>query len=165
VKSTVLTTAVAGLIGGIAGACLTSYLVVSGGPMLQSAVAAPARSGDVVSASRIELRDSGGKVRAELAMSPDGGPALFFFDSAGRNRLVMGLYSPAEGEAPSVVLNDAQQRAAGIFRLFGSRDTPVVVLKSQGRDRSVYGLNPGSTEPFLANYGGDGTKSDVFGHF
>jgi hypothetical protein len=73
VKSTVLTTVVAGLIGGIAGACLTSYLVVSGGLMLQSAVAAPARSGDVVSASRIELRDSAGKVRAELAMSPDGG--------------------------------------------------------------------------------------------
>ena len=105
------------------------------------------------------------KLRAELAMSPDGGPALFFFDTAGRNRLVLGLYSPAEGEAPSVVLNDAQQRAAGIFRLFGSRDTPVVVLKSQGRDRSVYGLNPGSTEPFLANYSGDGTKSDVFGHY
>jgi hypothetical protein len=164
VNSTFLTAAAAGLIGGIAGACLMSHLA-SGGPLLQPALAASARSGDVVSASRIELRDGGGKLRAELAMSPDGGPALFFFDSAGRNRLVLGLYSPAEGEAPSVVLNDVQQRAAGIFRLFGSRETPVVVLKSQGRDRSVYGLNPGSTEPFLANYSGDGTKSDVFGHY
>ena len=66
---------------------------------------------------------------------------------------------------PSVVLNDPQQHAAGIFRLFGSRDTPVLVLKSQGRDRSVYGLNAGSTDPFLANYAADGTKSDVFGHY
>jgi len=133
--------------------------------MLQPAVAASQRSDEVLSGSRLELRDANGKVRAELAMSVDGGPALFFFDSAGRNRLVVGLYSPAEGEAPSVVLNDAQQHAAGIFRLFGSRDTPVVVLKSQGRDRSVYGLNPSSTDPFLANYSADGAKSDVFGHF
>jgi hypothetical protein len=109
--------------------------------------------------------DAGGKVRAELATSGDGGPALFFYDSAGRNRMVLGLYSPAEGEAPSVVLNDAEQHAAGIFRLFGARDTPVVVLKSQGRDRSVYGLNPASTDPFLTNYTGDGKKSDVFGNY
>jgi hypothetical protein len=27
----------------------------------------------------------------------------------------------------------------------------------------VYGLNPNSTDPFLANYTTDGTKSDVFG--
>ncbi len=99
-KSTLLATAVAGLIGGIAGACLTSHLA-SGGPMLQSALAAPARSEDVVSASRIELRDSRGKVRAELAMSPDGGPALFFFDSAGRNRLVRGCIRRPKAKPPS----------------------------------------------------------------
>ena len=98
-------------------------------------------------------------------MSSDGGPALFFFDSAGRNRLVLGLYSPAESEYPFVVLNDTQQRAAGIFRLFGARETPVVVLKNQGRDRSIYGLNPGSLEPFLVNYSGDGKKGDVFGKY
>jgi hypothetical protein len=79
--------------------------------------------------------------------------------------MVLGLYSRAEGEAPSVVLNDPQQRAAGIFRLFGSRDTPVVVLKNQGRERSIYGLDPTSTDPFLANYSGDGAKNDVFGHY
>jgi hypothetical protein len=96
-------------------------------------------------------------------MSLDGGPALFFYDSAGRNRMVLGLYSPAEGEAPSVVLNDPEQRAAGIFRLYGPHDAPVVVLKNQGRDRSIYGLNASSTEPFLTNYSGDGKKINVFG--
>jgi hypothetical protein len=147
----------AGLIGGIAGAYLLLHL---GGP---AAHAAPARAQEVLSANRIRLVDESGKMRAELAMSGDGGPALFFFDTAGRNRLVLGLYSPAEGEAPSVVLNDAQQRAAGIFRLFGAHDTPVVVLKNQGRDRSIYGLNAASTDPFLTNFSGEGKKSDVFG--
>jgi hypothetical protein len=151
-----------GLVGGIAGARLASGPV---GATPFSAAVANTRAPDIVTAGRLELVDARGKIRAELAMSADGGPALFFYDSAGRNRLVVGLYSPAEGEAPSVVLNDARQQAAGIFRLFGARDTPVVVLKNQGRDRSVYGLNPASTDPFLANYRSDGTKSEVFGHF
>ena len=162
IKNTFLAAVLGGLIGGIAGAYLATHLA-RGATAVQPVLAVPAQSRGVVSASRIELRDTDGRVRAELAMSVDGGPALFFFDTAGKNRLVVGLYSPAEGEAPSLVLNDPQQRAAGIFRLFGSRDTPVLVLKNQGRDRSVYGLNPNSTDPFLANYTSDGTKSDVFG--
>src|ERR1700719_4380952 len=112
--------------------------------------AATTRSQDVISANRVQLTDSGGKVRAELAMSRDGGPSLFFFDTSGRNRLVLELYSPAECVAPTVVLNDSQQHAAGIFRLFGARDTALVVLKSLDRDRSFSGLNPTSTDPFLA---------------
>jgi hypothetical protein len=64
-----------------------------------------------------------------------------------------------------VVLNDTQQHAAGIFRLFGGRETPVVVLKNKGQDRSIYGLNPNSTEPFLVNYAGDGKKSYAFGSY
>jgi len=153
----------AGLIGGIAGAFL--LLHYDRGPTLvPPPIAARARPLDVLTAGRIRLADAGGKVRAELAISLDGGPALFFYDSAGRNRLVLGLYSPAEGEAPSVVLNDPEQRAAGIFRLFGPRDTPVVVLKAQGRDRSIYGLSANSTEPFLTNFSGDGKKIDVFGN-
>ena len=158
----------AGMVGGLVGGFAAAELAVvapQNGIVMQTATAASARPADVIAAGRFELHDASGKLRAELAMSGDGGPALFFFDSAGRNRLVVGLYSPAENEAPSVVLNDPQQRAAGIFRLFGPRDTPVLVLKSQGRDRSVYGLNPNSTDPFLANYGGDGAKSDVFGRY
>ena len=155
---------IGGLIGGLAGAGLM-VLTTQNGAVMQTATAAPMRPQDVLVAGRVELRDGSGKVRAELAMSPDGGPGLFFFDRAGRTRLVMGLYSPAENEGPSVVLNDPQQHAAGIFRLFGPRDTPVIVLKSQGRDRSIYGLNPNSSDPFLANYASDGTKSDIFGHY
>jgi hypothetical protein len=156
----------AGMIGGLAGGLLGAFLLMHiGRGASPAATAAGAHSQGVVSASRIQLLDAGGKLRAELALSVDGGPALFFFDHAGRNRMVLGLYSEAEGEAPSVVLNDPQQRAAGIFRLFGPRDTPVVVLKHEGRDRSVYGLHPGTTDPFLANYAADAAKSDVFGNY
>jgi hypothetical protein len=161
---TVLAAIAGGLIGGLTNAVLMVHAPRQG-LLAQTATAAPTPPGDVLVASRIELRDASGKLRAELAMSADGGPALFFFDRQGRNRLVMGLYSPGEYEAPSLVLNDPQQRAAGIFRLFGPRDTPVFVLKSQGRDRSVYGLNGDSSDPFLANYASDGAKSDVFGHY
>jgi len=153
---------VAGFLAGLAGAYAASRLE-RGGPApapLPSATAA-GPSG-VVAARRIELVDSGGRTRAILAMSPDGGPGLFFYDTAGRNRLVLGLYAPAESEFPFVVLNDTQQHAAGIFRLYGKED-PVVVLKSKGRDRSIYGLNAGSNEPFLVNYSGDGRKTAVFG--
>jgi hypothetical protein len=157
-----LSSLMAGLVGGIVGAYVLVHL---DGRASLSRATVSARSGEVISARRIQLVDAGGKVRAELAMALDGGPSLFFFDTAGRNRLVLGLYSPAEGEAPTVVLNDSQEHAAGIFRLFGARDTPVVVLKSQGRDRSVYGLNPSSMDPFLANYASDGTKTDLFGDY
>jgi hypothetical protein len=117
-----------------------------------------------VSTQKIRLIDANGSVRAELAMSPGGGPGIFFYDTRGRNRLELGLYSPAENEYPYVVLNDTQLRAAGIFRLYGEHETPVVVLKNQGQDRSIYGLNANSIEPFLVNYSG-GMKTSAFGDF
>ncbi len=153
-----------GFIGGLLGAYVLAHLErVGTGVHLPAAPTATQQ--EVVSARRIRLIDATGRARAELAMSPDGGPGIFFYDTKGRNRLALGLYSPAEGEYPSVVLNDTQQRAAGIFRLYGGRETPVVVLKNQGRDRSIYGLNPNSTEPFLVNYSSDGKKTSAFGDF
>ena len=156
----------AGLASGFAGGLLGAYVLGSvGHPALMPNASAATAQPDVITASRIRLVDAAGKVRAELTMARDGGPALFFFDSAGRNRLVLGLYPPAESEYPFVVLNDTQQHAAGIFRLFGGHETPVVVLKHQGRDRSIYGLNAGTTEPFITNFASDGKRTDVFGKF
>ena len=153
----VLTAIVAGFVGGVLGAYVAGHSgsVASAAPTSSAAIAAP----------RIRLLDEQGRVRAELALSPDGGPGLFFYDRSGRNRMVLGLYAPAEREDPFVVLNDPEQRAAGIFRLFGDHATPVVVLKANGADRSVFGLNPATREPFLVNYAGDGRKSAVFGSF
>lgn len=150
-----------GFIGGIVGAYALSHLERS--PIFTQAAAATTQ--DIVSASRIRLLDPTGRTRAELAISSDGGAGLFFFDTKGRNRMVLGLYSPAESEYPFVVLNDTHNQAAGIFRLFGAQETPVVVLKNKGADRSIYGLNPSSTEPFLVNYAADGKKTALFGIF
>ena len=156
-----LASTLSGFIGGL----LSAYILVHFDRAAAVQAATTPAQQESVSASRIRLVDAAGKARAELAMSQDGGPGLFFYDTQGRNRLVLGLYSPAESEYPFVVLNDTQQRAAGIFRLFGGRETPVVVLKNQGRDRSIYGLNPNSTEPFLVEYSNDGKKTSLFGNF
>jgi hypothetical protein len=153
-----------GFIGGLFGAYTLTH--VEGGTIGAHLPPAPVTTQEgVISAQRIRLMDAAGRARAELAMSQDGGPGIFFYDTKGRNRLELGLYSPAESEYPFVVLNDTQLRAAGIFRLYGGRETPVVVLKNQGRDRSIYGLNPNSTDPFLVHYSSDGTKTSAFGDF
>ncbi len=159
-SKTYVTGLVSGFIGGVTGAFLLGHF----GFAISSAGAAAAPP-EVISAHVIRMVDAGGRTRAELAMSPDGGAGLFFYDTKGRNRLELGVYSPAESEFPFVVLNDTHREAAGIFRLFGARETPVVVLKNQGADRSILGLNPTSTEPFLVNYSAERVKTAVFGSF
>jgi len=154
-----LSMALAGLVGGLLGSLLM-------GRFIAPALAQPrAAVSDSVAARRIMLVDAAGVTRAELAMSADGGPGLFFYDTRGRNRLVLGLYAPAENEYPFVVLNDTSRRAAGIFRLFGAHDAPVLVLKHDGADRSIYGLNAATLEPFQVNIAQDGRRSAVFGQF
>src|SRR5260221_8936282 len=98
---------VTGLLGGIVGAFLVIHLDRS--LTTQSAFAATTRSLDVVSAGRIQLTDAGGKGRPGLATSRAGGPSAFFCDSAGRKRMVLGLYSPAGREYPTLLLHDARQ--------------------------------------------------------
>ena len=118
-----------GLISGFFGGLIGAYLLAHPDGIhiwapVATAAAASAQQ-DVISARRIQLIDPSGRARAELAMSQDGGPGIFFYDTRGRNRLVLGLYSPAESEYPFVVLNDTQQHAAGIdadcMRSFCSR--------------------------------------------
>ena len=153
-----------GFVGGLLGAYVLGHTPPGGpaAPLGVSSSAAPQRS-DTLTVRRLQLVDEGGHARAELAFSREGGPGLFFYDSDGRNRLVLGLYAPAEHEYPFVVLNDTQQHAAGIFRLFGPSETPVVVLKNKGQDRSILGLNPNSLDPFLTTFAKDGKQTDVFG--
>lgn len=164
--TTYLAGAMSGFVGGLLGAYVLGHLDRWGSPpMVAPPSAATTRQQDVVSARRIRLLDPSGKARAELAMSQGGSPGLFFYDTKGRNRLVVGLYPPAENEYPLLVLNDSQELAAGIFRLFGGHETPVLVLKHKGQDRSIYGLNPNSTDPFLTNYAGDQKRTDIFGKY
>lgn len=152
-----------GLVGGIVGGVLVSHRGAQNSQPLRSVQSAAAAGS--ITAHRFLLTDAAGKTRADLTITPEGATALFFYDSQGKTRLTVGLYSPAESELPFVVLNDSNQSAAGIFRLFGGTEAPVVVLKNKGRDRSVYGLNAGTLEPFLVNYSSTGTKQALFGNF
>src|SRR5258708_1140724 len=127
-----------GFIGGLLGAYVLAHLDEHVGTGGHLAAAPTATQQEFVSARRIRLIDATGMARAELAMSPDGGPGIFFYDTKGRNRLELGLYSPAEGEYPFVVLNDTQQRAAGIFPLYGGPQTPAVVLKKPRAAHPIY---------------------------
>ena len=161
-RNFILAGLLSGFLGGLFGAYILAHLERVG-PKAHPAEIRVSQP-EVIS-TRIVLVDNVGKVRAQLAMSPGGGPGIFFYDSQGRSRLELGLYSPAEREYPFLVLNDTQQQAAGIFRLFGGLETPVLVLKNHGRDRSVYGLNPNSTEPFLVNYSNESGKASAFGDF
>src|ERR1700719_3107704 len=88
-----------GFAGGLMGAGLLPYLSDSKSHGMM-ATAAAAQPQEVLSARRIQLVDNTGRTRAELAMSPDGGPGVFFYDTAGRNRLVLGLCPPSEGGQP-----------------------------------------------------------------
>jgi hypothetical protein len=47
----------------------------------------------------------------------------------------------------------------------GERSMPVLVMKAQGRDRIVMGLNGPGQDPFLVLYGADGAKQSVFGSY
>jgi hypothetical protein len=89
----------AGTLSGFIGGLLSAYILVhfDRAAAAVQAGTTPAQQ-ESVSASRIRLVDAAGRARAELAMSQDGGPGLFFYDTKGRNRLVLGLYSPAESE-------------------------------------------------------------------
>src|SRR5260370_8292865 len=154
-----------GFIGGLLGAYVLAHLDEHVGTGVDLAAAPTATQQEFVSARRIRLIDATGMARAELAMSPDGGPGIFFYDTKGRNRLELGLYSPAEGEYPFVVLNDTQQRAAGIFRLYGGGQPPVGVLKNQGGGRSLYRPQPTSTQTFFVHLSPAGTKTTPLHRF
>lgn len=147
---------------GILGGYLGSLLFQGTHPQSSRNIAA-ANNGETLRATQFELVDRTGKMRAELALGDGGSPGLFFFDSKGRNRLVLGIYPPSESEYPLVVLNDSHGNAAEILRLFGNNESPVLVQKNKGEDRAVMGLNPENLNPFLV-YFNHGKKS-IYGEF
>ena len=77
-----------GFAGGVMGAWLLPYLSDSKSHGIMAAAAA-AQPQEVLSARRIQLVDNTGRTRAELAMSPDGGPgaAALPSDSSSTRRL------------------------------------------------------------------------------
>jgi hypothetical protein len=147
-----------GLIGGIAGSYFMMRLTPNSAP-----VSTVSKSSTSVSAENFMLVDKSGKLRAQLAMSREGSPALFLMDTNGAARVVLGIYPPAENELPFLVLNDAKGSAAGIFRLVGANEFPYLVLKHGGSDRAILGLTSAPQESaFFLNIK-PGERQVVFG--
>lgn len=115
-----------------------------------------------LSVGKLDLVDDSGKTRIIIGVSSEGSPGIWFLDDAGRPRMNFGLYP--EGD-PFIVLNDEREQAVQIFRTFGSGHAPVLVMKSDGKDRIVFGLNPQSKEPFLTLFDPAGNKASIFGDF
>lgn len=142
-----------GLLGGLLGSWLWGARTTGG----DTSSASVQRNS--ISAQDIQLVDGNGRRRIQLAISKEGGPGLFFFDSQGKVRLVLGVYPPAEGELPFLVLNDSDQNAAGLFRLVGSSQVPFLIFKNKGQDRAILGLSERTPETiFLSGSSGAGRK-------
>ena len=92
-----------------------------------------------------------------IGISGEGSPGIWFFDQNGKSRLNLGLYG--DGNA-MIVLNDESEQAVQIFRTVGAAAAPVLVMKAQGRDRIILGLN-GEKEPYFQVFNAKGEKREL----
>jgi len=127
---------------------------------LASAEAKPAPGVSVVSTHTLEVVGADGRRQIVMGTSAEGSPGIWIYDRKGKVRLSLGLYGDNNA---SIVLNDDSEQAVEIFRTVGERSLPVLVMKSQGRDRIVMGLYGPGNDPSLVLYGADGAKQSVFG--
>jgi hypothetical protein len=123
---------------------------------------ASAQSADALSTHELEITGSDGRRKILLSTTTGGYPGIWFFDGKGKARMNLGLYE--DGNA-FVVLNDENELATQIFRTVGTNNAPVLVFKSHGQDRMVFGLNFIDAEPFLVHYDSKGAKTTVFGNY
>ena len=116
-------------------------------------------SSSVVRTRQFELVDADGKRKAMIGFSGEGSPAIWFFDDKGTPRLNLGVYGDGN---PVIVLNDANGQAVQIFRTVGTASDPVLVMKAEGRDRIILGLDA-RKDPYLTTFDGGGARHAVFG--
>lgn len=98
----------------------------------------------------------------------DGQPGLFLYGEDSRVRLQLGTYNGSgERGLPIIGLSDNANRLRMLFRLAGSDEAPVIIMKdANGRDRLVMGLAlGGSGTPFLSIVDEKGQKKDIFGTY
>lgn len=127
-----------------------------------SAEAEQASAPRVVSAHALEVVGADGRRLILLGTSGEGSPAIWLFDKNGKARISIGLYGDNNA---GVVLNDEHERAVQIFRTVGARSSPVLVMKSEGRDRIVMGLDGAGQDPFFVLYDAAGVKQTIFGRY
>jgi hypothetical protein len=127
-----------------------------------SVQAQPAPGTGAVSTRALEVVGADGRRQIVMGTSGEGSPGIWIFDKNGKVRLSIGLYGDNNA---SIVLNDESERAVQIFRTVGAGSAPVLVMKSDGRDRIVMGLGGLKLDPFFVYYDAAGVKQSVFGSF
>jgi hypothetical protein len=127
-----------------------------------SAVAQTTSAVSVVSTRTLEVVGADGRRQLVMGTGTEGSPGIWIYDRNGKVRLSLGLYGDNNA---SIVLNDESEQAVEIFRTVGPHSVPVLVMKAQGRDRIVMGLDGPGQDPFLVLYGTDGAKQRVFGNY
>lgn len=145
-----------GFFGIICGQWLGQRFLV--GPATANAQVTPT----LISAESFELTDRNGKKIGLISNSPAGTPGIWLFDRNGKVRLNIGLY---EDDNATIVLNDSNEEAVQIFRTVGEKNAPVLVMKHNGQDRIVLGLNFATLDPFFVFYDSDGKKNTLFGNY
>lgn len=142
---------------------LIGHFLAVGAERFITLAKADTKSVDSIATKSLEIVDSQGRRRILMAASENGNPGIWFFDKRGKNRLTLGLYSD---DNAYIVLNDENNQAVQIFRTVGGSNSPALVMKSNGQDRIVMGLNfNGPPDPFFVFYDSKGTKNTVFGNY
>jgi hypothetical protein len=103
-----------------------------------------ARSSEV-QARRFVLVDQNGKVRTELSIRPDGGPALRLFDQNGKARV--GLRVMTDGTA-GIMLCDQNEKIRGQLRILADGNLGLILADENGKNRAV--LDVHKDGPWLA---------------
>ncbi len=98
-------------------------------------------------------------------------PVQDFYHPNGKLAVQMGTYNDDvranEEGLPIAGLSDEQGNLRLLFRLDGSDESPLIIMKdTHGRNRIIFGLdiNGGEYEPFLVNYDNNASKSVFFGN-
>lgn len=113
-------------------------------PPVVTAAAAQAADAvpDVVRAKRFELVDDTGKMRALLAMHPDGSPGLWLLDTAGKAR--GGLFVATDGR-PTLSLYDAAGEPLAMLGVLPDGSWGLWLVDATGTPRAALGVRPNGT--------------------
>ena len=139
----------------------------AGGYLSNALIAHAQDVNNVIAAKMFELIDGNGKVIGTWTACENNSPCLNFYDGNKNIRLNMGLYgAPSENGLPFIGLYDEKYNIKELLRLYGPALAPVFVMKNNGEDRLIEGLNFQDSEaPFLVTINKDGSQKVQFGQY
>jgi len=108
--------------------CILGFLIAAGA-LVWFVLARPKRK-EVVRAQQFELVDSQGKVRALLAMLPDGGPILALYDKGGKAAANLSLLP---GESPMLALHDSGGKTRALLNVRPDGSPMLALFDREGK--------------------------------